>query len=141
MIRGFAIAVGLASLLGVGAAVAGTPFGSDDTGFLPPAGDKVTLTCENAVGKNVSKLVACISKCHAARAAGKITDDAGEDACETNNAGKSCKERFVAAMGKLAPKCPSQCSVNPGTGTAVLAIVDTHNNLVYCASPSGAFVE
>jgi len=123
-------------------------FGSDDTGVLPPAGDKTTVTCENAVGKNVGKLVACVGKCHAARASLKITDDAGEDACETNNAGKSCKERFVAAMGKLGPKCPGQCSVTngadngpSGTSQKVLDLVNGANNLVYCASPSGAFLQ
>ena len=117
-------------------------FGSDDTGVLPPAGDKVTVTCENAVGKSVSKLVACVTKCHAARASGKITDDAGEENCEDNNAGKSCKERFVAAMGKLGPKCPGQCAVNNGTADGVLLLVDGNNHLVYCAaSPSGAFLE
>ena len=141
MVRTLSIAFGLASLLAVGTAVTGTPFGSDDTGNLPT--QKTTITCENAVGKDVSKLVACIGKCHAARAAGKITDDAGEETCEEGPlAGKSCKERFVATMGKLGPKCPGQCAVNNGTADGVILLVDSHNNLVYCAaSPSGAFLE
>src|SRR5689334_12038385 len=125
MVRTLAIAFGLASLLAIGTAVTGTPFGSDDTGTLPT--QKTTVTCENAVGKDVAKLVACIGKCHAARAAGKITDDAGEENCEDNNAGKSCKERFVAAMGKLAPKWPGQCAVNNGTADAILNLVDGAN--------------
>ena len=49
MMRKLAIVAGLATLLGIGVAVAGTPFGGDDGGFIPP--DKATLVCESAVGK------------------------------------------------------------------------------------------
>src|SRR5690242_8810037 len=45
----------------------GTPFGGDDTGFIPVAKSD-TAKCEASVGKAVSKAVACIIKCHASRA-------------------------------------------------------------------------
>jgi hypothetical protein len=131
----------LAALLAAGAVQAGTPFGGDDGGFVPP--DKATLTCENAVGKLASKYVACVIKCHAARAAGKTTSDAQEDACENANAGKGCGDKFNAGLSKLSAKCPGSCAVANGPGLKSLAetVLDGANGNVYCKSPSGAFLE
>ena len=53
------VAVGAA--IGVEAARAGTPFGGDDTGFVPP--DKETLKCESSVTKNAAKLTLAVSIC------------------------------------------------------------------------------
>jgi hypothetical protein len=48
----------------------GTPFGGDDTGFLPPP-KSTSAKCEAGAAKAEGKLIACIQKCHASRASGK----------------------------------------------------------------------
>ena len=121
----------------------GTPWGGDDTGLIPPAKSS-TAKCEAGAAKAVDKLSACIFKCHASRASGKLADDTAEDSCEKTLAGKSCAAKFTLAISKLSG-CPS--CIN-GTTMADLAgftetIIDMDiNGAVYCAaSPSGAFVQ
>src|SRR5439155_14501907 len=111
MMRKLAIVAGLATLLGIGVAVAGTPFGGDDGGFIPP--DKATLVCESAVGKAVGKYVNCVIKCHKLRAALKLTNDTAEDNCEKVDVatGKGCGAKYDKTMQKLATKCPGSCAV------------------------------
>lgn len=142
MLRRLAVVAGLAAMLGAGSAIAGTPFGGDDSGFVPP--NKTVLGCESAVSKAISKLVSCIIKCHIARASGKLADATAEENCEKNNGGKSCKEKFTATITKLnSKKCPGQCAVANATanGSAAEAILDGLNGTVYCESPSGAFLD
>jgi hypothetical protein len=141
MVRKLAIVAGLATLLGVGVAVAGTPFGGDDAGFIPP--DKATEVCESAVGKIAGKYVTCVIKCHKARAKGKLVDDTQEDACERLNGGHGCEDKFNKVLNKLATKCPGSCAVANGPGLKALAesVLDGANGNVYCKSPSGAFLE
>jgi hypothetical protein len=120
----------------------GTPFGGDDTGFVPPA-KTATAKCEAGAAKAEAKLEGCIGKCHASRFAGKLADDTAEDACEKTLAGKSCFAKFTLAISKLAG-CPP--CIN-GTTMASLAnltevLIDANNSTIYCAtSPSGAFIE
>lgn len=116
----------------------GTPFGGDDTGDLPPPKSAIAK-CEDTVNKLVGKAVACVIKCHASRASGKLTDDTAEDACETSNAGKSCLEKFTASVGKLTG-CPS-CINAASLANTIETTLDTSNSLTYCASPSGAFLQ
>jgi len=141
MVRKLAIVAGLATLLGAGVAMAGTPFGGDDTGFVPP--DKATLSCENAVGKLVGKYIACVLKCHVARAGGKTTTDAQEDACESANGGKGCGDKFNAGLAKVNAKCPGSCAVAnaPSVRSLAEAVLDANLGSVYCKSPSGAFLD
>jgi hypothetical protein len=120
----------------------GTPFGGDDTGFIPVA-KSATAKCEASVAKAVSKAVACVIKCHASRASGKLADDTAEDACEKNNAGKSCLEKFTASVTKAQTKDTSGgCNCVNGTALAntIESVFDGSNSLTYCASPSGAFL-
>ena len=119
-----------------------TPWGGDDTGFLPP--DKDTEKCEDGVGKAVAKSIACIIKCHKGRASGKYADDTAEDACERTGGLASCKGKWDKAMSHL--NCASvSCLDTSGERDALFAFVesnvDSTNGLVYCASPSGAFLE
>lgn len=121
----------------------GTPFGGDDTGDLPVA-KSATAKCEDGVNKLVGKAVACIIKCHGSRASGKLADDTAEDACEKNNAGKSCLEKFTAGVTKAQSKDTSGgCNCISGAGLAgtIESVLDASNVLTWCASPSGAFVE
>ena len=121
----------------------GTPWGGDDTGLIPPA-KSPTAKCEAGAAKAAEKLNACIFKCHASRASGKLADDTAEDSCENSlTTGKSCTALFAASIAKL-KGCPA--CIN-GTTMANLAgltesLIDGNNSTVYCsASPSGAFVQ
>ena len=124
----------------------GTPFGGDDTGDLPVA-KSLTAKCEDGVNKLVGKAVACVIKCHISRASGKLADDTAEDACEKNNAGKSCLEKFTAGVTKAQSKDTSggcNCIINSGPSslaTTIESVLDSGNGLTWCGSPSGAFVE
>src|SRR6266849_4226226 len=78
MARLTAVIVGLGvALLVAGVVIAATPFGGDDSGFIPP--DKNSAKCELSVAKNVRKTSACILGCHKKRASGVFTDETGED--------------------------------------------------------------
>jgi hypothetical protein len=121
----------------------GTPFGGDDTGDLPVA-KSATAKCEDGVNKLVGKAVACIIKCHNSRASGKLADDTAEDACEKNNAGKSCLEKFTAGVTKAQSKDTSggcNCINGATLANTIETTLDTGNSLTWCASPSGAFLE
>ena len=136
MLRSVAAVAALSvGLLWVGTARAQTPFGGDDTGFVPPA---AIAKCEAGAGKAVDKLIACILKCHASRASGKLADDTAEDACEKTLAGKSCTALFALAIAKL-KGCPA--CIN-GTTMGNLAgltenVLDRNNSTVYCDTSSG----
>ena len=135
-----ALSAGVALAAGVAVAIAGTPFGGDDTGTVPDPSHKATLKCEQSIDKAVGKAVGCIGKCTASRASGKLADDTAEDNCEKNNAGKGCTELFKAAAAKAQTKDPSGgCNcVNAGTiATLTEAVLDGQNNTVYCDPTSG----
>jgi hypothetical protein len=119
-----------------------TPLGDDDTGFVPP--DSTTYRCEGAVAKALSKLRYCLAKCHAkyAKAAmsGALFD---EEACESTDVLRSCRAKFDKVRDKVAPTCPGclDASAQNGLADGVEADVDQTNDLYYCESPSGAFVD
>ena len=143
MFRTGSVLAALVVGLWVASARAQTPFGGDDTGFIPPA-KSPTAKCEAGAAKAADKLRGCIFKCHANRASGKLADDTAEDSCEKTLAGKSCTAKFAASIAKL-KGCPS--CIN-GTTMATYAVeieqeIDgTTGAMVYCsASPSGAFVQ
>lgn len=116
----------------------------DDTGHTPPGKD--VKKCEDAVAKNVSKLIACVIQCHmkAIDAAFKLkTFD--EEACEETDTTKSCRAKYDKAATKLAgsglcPACldlPAQKALADGA----TAMLDSTNGQIYCASPGGAPVD
>jgi hypothetical protein len=55
---------------------------------------------------------------------------------------KSCRAKFIGTVGKL-KSCPA--CINPtsmaGLETMAETVLDASNGALYCASPSGAFVE
>jgi len=110
------IMVAVGAAIGVGAARAGTPFGGDDTGFVPP--DKATLKCESSVAKNAAKLTLAVSLCHIKAA------DAGVK-------GKTFDEEDA----KLT--CP-MCVDSKAIGDNVQSMLDTAANAgIYCDNTSG----
>jgi len=120
------IMAALGAAIGVGAARAGTPFGGDDTGFVPP--DTGTLKCESAVTKNAAKLALAVSICHDKAAdAGVKGKTFDEEACETAARGK-----YDAANAKLT--CPS-CVDSKAIGDNVESMLDTAANGCAAVAP------
>src|SRR5262249_19215828 len=127
---------GLAGVLAARWAGAGTPFGGDDTGFLPPTKD--VARCENTVLKSHGKTIACVLGCHKKRANG-VVDQAGEDACErTGPAASSCKGKYDVATGsgsKIDALCPPclDATMRGNFFGAIETALDALNKNVYCA--------
>jgi hypothetical protein len=112
----------------------GTPYGGDDSGFIPSDAPKGAETkCENGVGKAVGKLVGSMIKCHISRSTGKLADDTAEDACEG-----TAKTKFGTTKTAGCPACV-------GSLSALADFVESQvdgalNAVVWCGSPSGAFL-
>jgi len=111
---------------------AGTPFGGDDAGNIPTDAPKGPVTkCDGVVAKAVAKLVTAVNKCHAGRATGKFPDDTSEDGCES-----AALTKFNATKTTGCDPCTNLSSI----GAFVVSTDDGANGLVYCGSPSGAFL-
>jgi hypothetical protein len=113
---------------------AGGAFGGEDSGNIPPDAPTGPITkCENGVAKEVGKLAGAIVKCHVSRASGKLADDAEENACE-----ETAETKFTTKTKTTGcDSCTSLTSIADFVETAA----DRVNYLVFCASPSGAFLE
>ena len=127
----------------------------DDTGTFNPA-DSTGFKAMVKAGTCVSKLVATWEKCHATFAKNVLknkvdptdpgnTDEICEGDGDSSNP-KGAVEAFQACMTKLAAKGRPACvQVGSPNYNAILATTQTQldgaNGLVYCASPSGAFVQ
>jgi len=123
------VVVGLAAAIGAGSARAGTPFGGDDMGFVPP--DTGTLKCESSVTKNAAKLTLAVSLCHIKAAdAGVKGKTFDEEMCEDAARGK-----YDAANLKLT--CPN-CVDPKAIGDNVQSMLDmAANGGIYCDTTSG----
>src|SRR5262249_37571022 len=128
---------------------AGSAFLGDDTGKIPTDAPKGPISrCENKVAKAVGKLAAGIIKCHAARVSGKLADDSAEDTCEgtaitkfgaTSTTGcDSCTTTQSAST--TAPAHPTATGLQ-GLGNFIACVLDGNASLVYCGSPSVAFLD
>lgn len=128
--RSLALVPILSSLVMAGVALAGTPFGGDDTGFIPP--DATTLKCESTVAKNLSKLGLAISICHFKAAdAGVKAKTFDEEACEAAARGK-----YDQANAKLTG-CPSCLDTAALGNNAESQLDQLLNGAVYCDNTSG----
>src|SRR5438034_855120 len=131
------LALLLALMLAAGAARAGRPLGGDDGGFVPPS--KRVARCEDTVAKILRKDAACLDRCtyKAARAAffkgAPFEDEPCEQAC-----GDAAERKYDRTIAKLTgcPNCLDATALKTQIGTNA----DVGNGLIYCASPSGAFV-
>ena len=111
----------------------GTPFGGDDTGFVP-LHNTLSKSCELKVGTDVTKLALCLVNCHTLRASGMLPDEAAEEMCES-----TCTTGFTGKVSSL-KGCPS-CLDGTAIASATESLIDgTYAPVFYCASPSGAFV-
>ena len=109
MVKRLVLISGSGAMLVVGLAIAQTPFGGDDGGFI--TSNKGFAKCENSVAKNLGKAAACILGCHKKRAKRSLADDTAEDNCENNlPASADCKGKYDTATGnasKINADCPS----------------------------------
>ncbi len=134
--------VAAAILMGILAAAttfAATPWGGDDSGFIPP--NPTLAKCQNAAAKATGKAVVCFIKCHIARANGQLADETSEDACEA-----ACTQKFTTTGNKLAGHLDCSCVDFPDMIFSAEHWVDQDVNLnVYCGppltSPSSAFLD
>jgi hypothetical protein len=116
----------------------GTPFGGDDVGRIPEDGNippdapnGPVTRCENAVGKAAGELAAAFGTCHAGRATGKYADDTAEDGCEAG---------AIATFMKSKTATCDPCTDLASVASFAESFADESTAIVYCASPSGAFL-
>jgi hypothetical protein len=112
---------------------AGTPFGGDDTGEIPAGASAAAVgKCENSVGKGVAKLAKKVIGCHIARVARKITGESDEENCEVLAITKFEDTKIAGC---------DPCMFLPSVGHRFHFLLDVHNDLAFCSSPSGAFLD
>src|SRR5262249_11442104 len=115
---------------------AGVPFGGDDSGTVPST--KAILGCEDKLGKCVSLFAKGYGLCHQHAAQDFVHGTSfDEEACEQTdpkgpaNAYNSCIASLQGCQG---------CENISGLAALVDASFDGANNLVFCESPSRAFL-
>jgi hypothetical protein len=126
------LAVTLGAVLLAGAARAGTPFGGDDSGFVPT--NKVDLICAQKALLLASKTAYSIAKCHIDLASKALKGEGignSEDACENSTTSK-----LSGQLNKLfAQQSCNACLVadTATLGADLEAAGDAGNGSVYCA--------
>jgi hypothetical protein len=137
MTRRLALIAVVTGTLAAGVAMAQTPFGGDNEGFLPP--NRRAAACENAIAKALAKALVCVAKCHQARAAGKLANETAEDDCESN-VGKaaSCKSKFNTTRDRLlsagdCPGCLNQVAMDQAFAQGEAFLDSNINAQLYCA--------
>ena len=115
-----------------GSARAGTPFGGDDTGFVPPT--KSAFLCAAKAQMSAAKMVVGISACHAklalAALAGSSTSD---EQCEQDAVGKFLGQTSNAIAKYNCPSCLiANINLTPYANQVETAL-DAANGDVYCA--------
>jgi len=124
-ILGLGIAM-LAIALSQAITASAVPFGSDDIGALPPDAPRGPITkCENRVAKGAGILAAQLVRCHRARAAGKLSSEAAEEACE-----KAAITTFTARTKTLG--C-DPCTDLSRVAAAVEGAIEGTSQQLYCA--------
>src|SRR5438094_9849291 len=140
MRRDFTLLLASAILTFGSSAVAspGDPFGGDDAGCIPPtaAGGR----CEDGVQKALTKYIQTVIKCHIKAADAAVNSmPFDEELCESDpSTAKGAKERYDAAIAKLALTCSGQCAVlnAPGLRARVETLLDDGNGAIYgCPGP------
>src|SRR5581483_6458135 len=127
-----ALAAGAASV----AAAPGDPFAGDDSGCIPPT--PTDAKCEDGVAKAITKYAQAVEKCHIKAAdAGAKGGSVADDLCESDpSGGKGAKEKFDAAIAKLAGTCSGQCAFVGASSlrATVEGLIETGNALIYACA-------
>ena len=149
MIKKLAIALGLFLTAYAGSAMAATPFGGDDTGFVPPGTPKSDFSkCEDKVAQNVKTTANCLVKCHRKRALKVSPNDTAEDNCETGDPKKSCFARYQkreASILKTSKAHPVPCPacLDSAAQDALLnglePLFENTNGQIYCSDGNGSY--
>ncbi len=114
-------------------AVAGTPFGGDDTGFIPP--DRGVYVCASKTQLLAGKLLVGYAKCHIRLAGAGLAGNASGSAEE--GCAQAARAKFDHAVGNvLATGCPL-CVVQHVNFTPIAGVLeqqaDASNGDVFCA--------
>src|SRR5436305_1369107 len=112
---------------------AGDPFGGDDAGCIPPTA--AVGKCEDGVQKALTRYIQTVIKCHIKAAdAGVEGKPFDEELCESDPVGgKGAKEKYDAAIAKLALTCPACSTANASALRAATEVsIECHNGDIYC---------
>lgn len=147
-IVGAIIALSMALVMAA-SALAGPPFGGDDTGCVPA--DKVANICGQRMAQALSKLNAKVIKCHLVQAGQAFKTnhsspgfDNAEENCEQGPSNTSAKAKFDAVLMKYTPMCdPVVIANTQARGAVILAdqsnpdSLDALNGSFFCDDGSG----
>jgi hypothetical protein len=129
----------IAVLITATAARAGTPFGGDDTGFIPP--DKVTAKCENGVANALVSLAGKLFKCNIRDSDAKDKATGFGIACMPNDPsfdGVACqvtaRSAYDAKVAKLM-NCPP-CLNTGSVRDSMTQLINSHNDMAFCDDTS-----
>jgi hypothetical protein len=147
MKRFLSTTLSLAVALSATVALAGTyvtgPLPSEfGAGFIPP-NPGILKNVQKASAEG-AKLSASVEKCYSKGAANYSKGKASGVGTCLNDPAKGVLPKYQAKVNGIAAKAPGlpPCAGTPGSsGATVAALVKGFNGLVYCQSPSGAFVD
>lgn len=109
-------------------ALASSPFGGDDSGFVPPTA--AARACSGQVAKSAARLARCLVKCHARAVSAAFGGDAfDDDVCE-----EQCVVEYATKAVKIVARfdCPL-CIDHQGLSDDVREFFDGVEADVYCA--------
>jgi len=133
------LAIGLSASVAMAGFYISGPLPSEFSGGSVPSNPDLM----KAMGKGQkegSKLAAGLAKCYSKGAANFSKNKAtGVDAC-IHNTKKGVVTKYLAKAGSLTPTAPCALDVNASAGL-VGSLVKSFNPLIYCQSPSGAFID
>lgn len=133
--------LGIACALAMTAGVAGaTPLPADFGGGFVASNGKLFKNILKAT-KEGSKLVAKTAKCYQKGAQNVSKGKAsGLPGCITDPS-KGALTKYDAAILKIQSKSPGLPTCNSYDGSVLTNLVQSFNSSIFCASPSGAFVD
>src|SRR5437867_5693549 len=101
--------------LPVVAAVAGGPFGGDDSGFVPP--NRSVAKCEEQVARSLASFDRCVVTCDARAARAALRGRPTHLPACTETGARSCRGKYERASAKTARtgRCPA-CLSPPAQG-------------------------
>ncbi len=125
------LSAAVAVTLGAGLALAATPFGGDDSGFVPP--NKADAKCEDGVSKNVGALVGGLIKCNI-----KDSDDQAKHSGAGTFDGAACQNAASAKYDtKTGPLVCPGCVDRNGIRDLTVSLVNLNGGVVFCDNSSG----
>lgn len=139
-----ALAVTAAAGVAIAAYSGGVPLPAEFGGGQLPASQD-DFKAEQAVAGELSKLAAAVAKCNN-KGAKNVSNGkpSGVTACvgTFNPANKGATDKYAAKIAKINAKTPIPSCLNASLqGSIVATLTAGFNPIVYCGSPSGAFLD